>query len=122
MKRLLLALSLLAATSANAADDWTATDKVMLGTAVAAISYDWAQTRTIARQPDRFHEAGNKFFLGSHPSVGRVNTYFVGYIAVTVGIAYVLPSEYRKLYLGGVILYETALVIHNNGIGIKASF
>ena len=120
MRTIALLLALLPAIAR--ADDWSAADKALLGTALATTAIDWAQTRTIAKNPHIWHEAGNKFFLGSHPSVGRVNTYFAAYAITTVGMAYVLASDYRKLYLGGITLYETYLVVNNHRIGIRASF
>ena len=120
MRILALLLALLPAVAH--ADDWSAADKALLGAALTAIAIDYAQTRFISEHPHDFHEQGNKFFLGSHPSVGRVNTYFAAYALTTVGMAYVLPSDYRKLYLGGITLYETYLVVNNHRIGIRASF
>lgn len=101
------------------ADEWSAADKALLAGAIGTLSADWAQTRYIASHAD-YHEK-NKM-LGQHPSMGRVNWYFAGSIAGTVGIAYALPSNYRKIFLGGIVLLETSVVLHNNSIGIGMKF
>ena len=100
--------------------DWEQTDTVLLATALTASALDWAQTRYIARHPDRFHEINP--ILGRHPSVGRVDAYFALCGLAAVGLTAVLSKTHRRWFLAGVTVVETAFVLHNDGIGIKARF
>jgi hypothetical protein len=119
-RALLVALSLALTAAPAAAADWSRTDTALTGAALTGLAVDWGQTRTIARNPARFNELNP--FLGEHPSVGRVDRYFALAMLGTVGLAIALPSEYRKIFLYGLILRETAVVITNYSIGIRASF
>jgi hypothetical protein len=92
----------------------------MMGTALASTAIDWAQTRTISHEPDRCYEMNG--LLGRHPSMGRVDRYFAVSMLAETGIAFALPNPYRKIWLGAVTISEVAFVVHNRGIGIKASF
>lgn len=101
-------------------NEWDKTDSLLLGTAVTLLAVDWNQTRTIARNPDRFNE--KNAILGNHPGVGKVNGYFAAAIIGTVGVAMALPSEYRKFWLGGITVLEVSVTQHNRSLGIKTSF
>ena len=87
----------------------------------ASIATDWGQTRYIASHPQQYEEVENPF-LGRHPSMGKVNAWFIGSLAVNNGIMVALPKKYRPWYAGVVTAYETRLVIRNNSIGIKIDF
>ena len=87
----------------------------------AAIVMDWGQTRYVANHHQQYEEIVNPF-LGKHPSIGRVNAWFVGSLAVNNGIMVALPEKYRPYYAGVVTAYEARLVIRNNSIGIKIDF
>jgi hypothetical protein len=100
--------------------DWDRTDYVLLGAALTTIAIDWGQTRYIARHPQTYHEINP--ILGKHPSVGKVDRYFAASMLGTVGIAMVLPTTYRKYWLGGVAVFELGFIIHNKNLGIKVDF
>ena len=104
----------------RAADPWETTDYWLAGAAVAALAADWGQTRHIAKNPNRFIETNP--VLGSSPSVGKVDTYFVGAIVGTVALAHVLPGDWRQLFLGGVLALEIGVVNQNRSLGIKMAF
>lgn len=120
MKRTLAVAVGLALSGAAQAADWSAIDKALLAGAVTMLGADWAQTRYIAAHPDQFREKNP--LLGSHPSTGKVNAYFLTAIAGTVGLALVLPATERKWFLGGVTVLETVMVIRNNSIGVGMKF
>ena len=103
-----------------AADPWETTDYALAGAAVAALAVDWGQTRHIAKNPNRFIETNP--VLGTAPSVGKVDAYFVGAMVGTVALAYVLPSDWRQLFLGGVLALELGVVQQNRSLGIKMAF
>lgn len=100
--------------------EWDRTDYLLLATAITAVTIDWAQTRYIARHPQKYSELNP--ILGKHPSTGKVDRYFAASLLGTVGIAFALPTNYRKYWLGGVTFVEVGFVLHNKGIGIKADF
>jgi len=85
-----------------------------------SIAADWGQTRYISSHPDQFHE--RNLLMGMHPSVGKVDAYFVGYLLAHNGVMIALPKKYRPYYAGAVTAYEAHLVIQNNSIGIKVDF
>ena len=118
MKKLLACMLCLFSTLVCADNrEWTDEEKV-LGYSLLALTFiDYAQTRYIASNPG-FHE--NNPLLGSHPSLGHVNTHFM----LGTGIGYLLfdnNDRYRKdlLMIGTGI--ETFLVINNakHGIGLN---
>ena len=73
----------------NADADWseadTAREVVYLGFHIV----DWGQTLDIADHPDRWHE--NNPFLGSHPSRGEVNRWFIIGGLLHPVVSYLLP-------------------------------
>jgi hypothetical protein len=104
----------------RAADPWETTDYVLAGAAVAALAVDWGQTRHIAKNPNRFIETNP--VLGTSPSVGKVDAYFVGAMVGTVALAHVLPNDWRQLFLAGVLTVELGVVQQNRSLGIKMAF
>jgi len=86
-----------------------------------SIITDWGQTRYIAHHPQEYRESFNPV-LGEHPSIGRVDAWFVGALVVNNGVMIALPKKYRPYYAGAVTAVETHFVISNNHIGIKIDF
>jgi hypothetical protein len=102
-------------------EKWERTDSILLGTSLTTLAIDWGQTRDLARrQEPPFTEANP--FLGKHPSVGRVDTYFAFVMAGTVGLSAVLPVTYRRWFLGGLTVLETAVIIDNHRLGLRVRF
>jgi hypothetical protein len=87
----------------------------------ASLVADWGQTRYIASHPQQYREAVNPI-LGEHPSIHRVDAWFLGSLAVNNGIMLALPKKYRPYYAGTVTAVETYFVVSNNRIGIKIDF
>lgn len=81
---------------------------------------DWAQTRTIAKNPDKFKEF-NKI-EGTHPTVAKVNAYHTIGIISHAGISYLLPRGYRDAWQYIWIGIEIEAVRHNYRVGIKMDF
>lgn len=80
---------------------------------------DWAQTRTIAKSPHQFHETNP--FLGEHPSVGKVNNYFLSTGLMHALLANQLPPELAKIFQYGSMGFEAGFVGKNKfklGIGM----
>jgi hypothetical protein len=82
---------------------------------------DWAQTRTIAKNPDLYHETNP--LLGQHPSVGKVNNYFLATGLAHALLADKLPPNLAKLFQYGTIGLETGVAGKNRfKLGIGMSF
>jgi hypothetical protein len=114
---------------------WTKTELAMAGIAGTLTAADWAQTRNISRNPERWMETNP--LMGNHPATSRVDTHFLGSIVLVGLIAHygpdamasLIPDEYRQgvrdnfrtILLGGVSLVEGSCVMQNNdhGIGIR---
>ena len=101
-------------------ESWDKTDYLLLGTLVTFTIIDWGQTRYIASNSDRFNELSP--LLGDHPSIGKVNRHFVMSSIAIVGVAMILPSKYRKLFLGATAILEIGVTAHNRSIGIGMKF
>lgn len=113
----LLALCL-AVTPAYAAD-WTPHEK---GWAAAALTFtlmDWAQTRHIARHPDRWRELNP--LLPQHPTLGQVNRHFIRSIAAGAALVYFLP-EYRLPILKTITVVQFGVTARNAYLGIRMEF
>jgi hypothetical protein len=121
MKKL-LAILLLLASSVHAEEfsEWDATDKRLLWAGQALIAADWAQTRQIAKNPDQYSEKNR--YLGEHPSVGKVNTYFVSALAAHYYTAAYLSGSDRTAMLTGIVAVEAYVVNRNAKLGLKIAF
>ena|SRR6266496_5740917 len=119
--RLFLTLLLFVSALAQA-EPWDTTDKVFGGAALVTTMIDWGQTRYIAKHPDRFWEVGSSRFIGEHPSVGKVNNYFAASTLFYGTAANLLPSVYRKVLLGGVVVMRVDVISKNYSLGIKINF
>lgn len=106
--------------SVVAGDAWSE-DQLRMGAALAAATVvDWAQTRYIADNPDRFHETNP--IMGRHPSIGRVDSYFATSILVGAVVLDALPSEYRDYALKAGLVLEVLVVSNNARIGVGVKF
>jgi len=81
---------------------------------------DYRQTISIARQPERYYETNP--VLGEHPSVGKVNTYFMASVAVKNAIFFSLPEKYRIPFGIGCSVVSFGYVEHNRAIGLRVNF
>ncbi|MFM1991288.1 MAG: hypothetical protein RJA99_4245 [Pseudomonadota bacterium] len=100
------------------AQDWTATDRALLGAALVLHAADWSQTLRIIDTPGMYE---TNPVLGRHPSRGDVNAWFFG-VGLTVSLlAYALP-DYRRQILGTWVTVGLFYVAHNAGIGVRIGF
>ena len=118
--RLLVLLLVLFPSLCQAREPWEFTDYALTGAALATLAVDWGQTRNIAKNPSRFDEKNR--ILGTTPSVGRVDAYFVGAMLGTVAVAHLLPQDMRRLFLAGTLSMELSVIDQNRSIGIKVDF
>jgi hypothetical protein len=141
-RALLFSILSLFAGPSFAHDDWTTGDTVRQGILTGLFMVDWGQSRWIAKncQPpvtvatDVLSPTGfasimgpapcvekNKF-LGAHPSVAQVNTYFSVSIVGHAAISYVLPKGWRETWQYVWIGAEASTVRKNYLMGVQFSW
>jgi hypothetical protein len=106
-------------TNAQSLSDWSTLDKTLLVASTATNVVDWGQTRTIAMNPDQWRERNP--LLGDHPSVGRVNTYFISRLILIPVLAHYLP-EYRTAILSLWLAIGVGYSGHNHIIGLRMTW
>lgn len=117
--KLLLAIILMFP-SVSFADEWTSDDTKRQAVYLTLHAVDWMQTRHIAKNPTLFSESNP--LLGRHPSVSKVNKYFIATALMHTGISYALPPEYRKVFQYITIGVQAGYVTHNYNVGVKIGF
>jgi hypothetical protein len=81
---------------------------------------DWKQTRSIAKNPGAYYETNT--LLGEHPSVGKVDTYFLSTLAGQIAVTYLLPPKARRIWQLTWINIEKGYVEDNLKIGLVVRF
>ena len=119
-KVLIIALILLVSASAMAAEKWTDDDYALEGSYLALHFVDWRQTRTIAKNPDRYYEINP--ILGRHPSTTEVDIYFAATTLLHPIISHYLPQPYRKWFQSVSVILSGTCVVNNFVVGIKMDF
>lgn len=102
------------------ADEWRTDDTKREAVYMALHVIDWAQTRNIARNPDRYFEYNS--LIGSHPSVGRVDGYMATSALIHIGVTHIFQDEYRAAWQYVTIGFKARLIQHNFSIGISSQF
>ena len=111
---------LLLLSSSVFADEWREADTYREVAYLTVHSLDWAQTHTIAANPDKYFE--HNLILGNNPKSENINTYFALTALAHIGIAYVLPYEWRKGFQYVTIGIESRSVVRNFSLGISIQF
>jgi hypothetical protein len=99
---------------------WSTDDSYRQTGVVALMSIDWAQTRKISNNPDKYNE--HNPILGNHPSESMVNVYFPVCIAAHTAVAMALPPGYRVWWQYVVLGLEAGTVANNLSIGLGVGF
>lgn len=121
LKKVLIVVFLVLLSSVAAAgDSWDRTDKILICTTMATAALDYSQTMHIARNPQDHWEYNP--LLGEHPSPGKVRAAFFIGAAVKIIVAELLPSKYRKIWLGGLTLASGSVAVMNHQHGISFSW
>ena len=110
MKSLILLALLLLPCTAHSADvtSWSVSDSLAQVAVTTVTALDWGQTRYISSHPTQCQETN--LFLGQHPTLGQVDTYFVSSIVAEAVLAYTAP-HIVLLFGGSSLLAEKARVI-----------
>jgi hypothetical protein len=124
MKNILFALLFLSSFNACAFDEWSDADVKREAVYLAFHAMDWAQTRNIARNPDKYEESGivARQVIGAHPSIAQVDAYIIGSAIAQYAIAQALPTEYRTIFQYVTIGDAANSVVGNFRIGLKIQF
>lgn len=120
MRALLSALLLsLVCSPSLAVDKLSESDLMATGALLATYYVDYRQTMDIKRHPGMYE---TNLILGKHPSDDKVKHYFLAASILSVGAVYVLPSEYRKVFLGSAITLQLVVIGRNKHIGLHTKF
>jgi len=135
MRPAILIVLLLAAPSTRALDRWTWQDTAWEAGYFGLALLDWRQTIYIASPHGvNFPAPGSTYWppayphheinpvLGSHPSIGRVTTYFALTSAAHLGIALALPNPWRRCFQVGTVGLEGFMVARNYHLGVSVHF
>lgn len=97
-----------------------ATEKGMLGFKALLTALDIAQTRNIARNPDKYQEDASSWAIGHHPSPDKATAFLLGNLAANAAASALIPSGWAKKGLLGLSIGEQAnSVLGNHKAGIK---
>lgn len=106
------------------ADEWTQADTAREVAYLALHVVDWGQTLYIADHPREFHECNP--ILGSHPSRGEVNAYFIAtgllHPVVSYGLRKYAPDGWVQAWQYGTSAMEIICIGNNLAIGVGFGF
>lgn len=115
--------------SGCATKPWTKGEMALGAAALTATGLDWAQTRNLSRNPDKFRERNP--LLGGHPSTQKVDLFVASSITLGALIAHFGPSlipeswvefreSFRTVFLGLWAATEGIVIIGNWNTGTAA--
>jgi len=113
------------ACAACAADpyEWKVRDTILEVACEVGIAAEWAQMSDSIRPGYGCGIKGiDAKMLGEHPSQGRLNAYFVGWMIAHPLISIALPQPYRGIFQGGTIAFELVVTRRNAGVGCRISW
>lgn len=97
-------------------DSWTKADTALLTAGLGLKTVDYLQTKEIVRNPNYWETNPG---LGENPKQNYVDLWFLGGAIIQGGVAWLLPSDWRKVWLGAWIGISGTCVIHNHRIGVR---
>ena len=98
-------------------DEWTAKDTYYEVAALTTIAMDYMQTRNMVKHGFNYDGKDYKEYnpiMGSRPSSQTVDLYFLSTAVVHAGVAYLLPSKYRRWFQVGTVVLELGVVAGNS--------
>ncbi len=66
--------------------------------------------------------AETNIFLGDHPSLGKVNSWFAGTLVAHTAVSYILPKPWRTIWQSVWIGIEGETVRRNYALGISVTW
>ncbi len=123
MKYLMACIFALAASAviakAHAAEEFSNKDIAVEALVLTSMYLDYRQTLDIKNHAG-YTELNP--IMGEHPSDVRIRNHFMIGAVLHVGIARLLPGEYRAGWQYGVLAAEVLTIIHNRKIGLSFNF
>jgi hypothetical protein len=86
-------------------------------TSSVALVIDWSQAADAIRRS--YYE--ENAILGAHPSIGSLRLYNLIALPGNVVVGRLLPPRFRTIWFAAVTGFETALVMRQFSIGLRAS-
>lgn len=118
IKRALAAL-LLSLSSLSYAEPLS--NEELVGTAVllTTLVIDYKQTLDIKNHPGMYERNP---IMGRHPSDAEIRRYFGLAALGSVAMIYMLPKEYRMMFIGGAVTMQLVVIGNNKSIGLHTNF
>ena len=117
MIRIAIVILFLAISPLTGANDSTAEWQTTVNTLLVI---DWLQSRRVATSNGKYSEVNP--ILGTKPSLGRVNSYFAGSIALLNITGTLIPDKYARMLYKSISAVEVSAVSHNIHIGVNLEF
>ena len=103
-------------------DEYTTKHWIGDGGMILATGIDYLQTKQIAKHPDKFYEALNPY-LGEHPSVSKVNGYFLGAVIVKIAVSHLISdAKWRERWQRVNIGWNVNNIAQNLNVGITIRY
>ena len=112
-------LAILLLLTGCATDPWSKQDIVLEAAYMVVTAADLSQTLQIKHHPDMVE---TNPLMGEHPSDKRIRSHFATCAVLHVLAVDLLPSKYRGMFQMLGIGFESAVVYHNNTIGLNVRF
>ncbi len=91
----------------------------MEGAFLVTTCLDWSQTKSLIKNK---RNVEINPILGKRPSQARIDSYFFSAIMLHGLITYVLPHDYRKIWLANWVAIEFHVVNRNFRVGLQHKF
>lgn len=118
MKYIILLLIIVLLT--GCASNWSKADTNRQIVVTGLHLIDWAQTRQIASEPDKYYEINP--IMGKHPSKTTVDLYMATSLGGQYLVSNLLKPEYRKFWQYMWIGVKTGCVANNFNLGLTGKF
>ena len=112
--------------------NWNREDTIRESIYVSVLSIDWLQTLSFQKEYyirmngteilkyPKYYEKNP--CLGKYPTRAHVNNVLFGQMIGHIGVSYLLPSKYRKIFQYTTISMETYAIGHNYSAGVRIRF
>ena len=112
-------LAILLLLTGCATDPWSKQDIALEAAYMLVTAADMAQTLQIKDHPGMIE---TNPLMGEHPTDGRIYSHFATCAVLHVLAVDLLPSKYRGMFQMLGIGFESAVVYHNNTLGLNVRF
>lgn len=117
---ILASLIMVAACSVAYSADLTEAEAIKQRGFLVLLGYDWATTRDIAENCDKYHETNPA--MGKCPEKNRINAYFLSVAAIHSLTVLQLSHKNRAILQNISLFLEAGYVANNYALGLRANF